>query len=88
MSIHIYHGKGAKWTFNLFHYVSQTLDQREKKTVEDTEQCTQTSPPRSLVRCLCVCLWLMFMCCHGQSNSVFFLLAHIYHLISVSVCLG
>lgn len=26
----------------------QTLDQREKKTVEDTEQCTQTSPPRSL----------------------------------------
>ncbi|XP_039869797.1 NF-kappa-B essential modulator isoform X3 [Simochromis diagramma] len=26
----------------------QTLDQREKKRVEDTEQCTQTSPPRSL----------------------------------------
>uniref|UniRef100_A0A3Q2V3H0 NF-kappa-B essential modulator n=1 Tax=Haplochromis burtoni TaxID=8153 RepID=A0A3Q2V3H0_HAPBU len=62
----------------------QTLDQREKKRVEDTEQCTQTSPPRSLVRCLCVCLWLMFMCCHGQSNSVFFFSAHIFHLISVS----
>ncbi|XP_006808699.1 NF-kappa-B essential modulator isoform X4 [Neolamprologus brichardi] len=26
----------------------QTLDQREKKRVEDTEQCTQTSLPRSL----------------------------------------
>lgn len=30
--------------------VFQTLDQRERKRVEETDQHTQTMPPRSLVR--------------------------------------
>lgn len=28
----------------------QTLDQRDRKRLEETDQCTQTTPPRSLVR--------------------------------------
>lgn len=54
----------------------QTLDQREKKRVEESNQHTQTTPPRSLVRCvfvgaadpggiyclfLCICLFSISM---------------------------
>lgn len=30
----------------------QTLDQRDRKRLEETDQCTQTTPPRSLVRAM------------------------------------
>lgn len=60
--------------------VFQTLDQRERKRVEETDQHTQTMPPRSLVR-------FMKLFTLGFFISVLMYL-FMFYLTAMSVCPG
>ncbi|XP_008304821.1 uncharacterized protein LOC103376224 isoform X1 [Stegastes partitus] len=59
----------------------QTLDHWDRKRVEDTEQYTQTTPPRSLVRCVCMCVCVCV-------DAVLVLLWSVKLYVCVSLCVS